>query len=190
MSADLDGRRSALQRVFLVGFMGSGKSSVGRRLATVLGWRFLDFDEAVAAEEGLSVPDIFRTLGEAHFRRAEARIGRRLLSQERVVLASGGGWGAVPGRLDEVPPGTETFWLRVSPEEAVRRASDGHDERPLLSGGDPLDAARRLLEARERQYGRAGSVVDTDGRSVEDVTTEVLAILGRKHPEVTRTEAE
>lgn len=190
MSADPDGRSSALHRILLVGFMGSGKTTVGRRIATVLGWRFIDFDDAVAAEEGRSVPEVFRTRGEAHFRRVEARVGGRLLSEDRIVLASGGGWAAVAGHLDEVPPRTETFWLRVSPEEAVRRASLEPGDRPLLAAGDPLETARRLLDEREPYYARAGSVVDTDGRSVDDVTTEVLAILGRKYPEVTRTEAE
>jgi shikimate kinase len=180
----------APRRILLVGFMGSGKTSVGKALAQALGWRFVDFDEAIVSESGLPVPEIFRQWGEEHFRRLEAEVGARVVSEDRVVLASGGGWAAVPGRLDELPPGTETFWLRVSPSEAVRRASDEPESRPLLARHDALRAAKRLLSEREPRYARATHVVDTDGRSVEDVTTEVLEILGRKHPAVPGMEAE
>jgi shikimate kinase len=176
-----------LRRILLVGFMGAGKSSVGRRLARALGWRFVDFDTEVTAVAGMSIPEIFETAGEAAFRELEAGVGQRLLERDRVVLASGGGWGTVPGRLDEVPAGTETFWLRVSAEEAVRRASARPGTRPLLAGEDPLGRARRLLAEREPRYARADGVVDTDHRSVEDVTSEILGILGRKYPEVPRS---
>lgn len=179
-----------LGRILLVGFMGSGKSCVGRPLARALDWRFVDFDEAIAAEEGRSVPEIFRTVGEAHFRRAEARVGRRLLGEDRVVLASGGGWAAAPGRLDALPPGTATFWLRVSADEAVRRVGAAAALRPLLAAPNADERATRLLEEREPFYRLADWAVDTDGRSVEDVTAEILGILRRKYPAVTRTETE
>jgi len=184
------GAGTDLGRILLVGFMGSGKSSVGRALGRALGWRFVDFDKAIAAEEGRSVPEIFRTSGEAHFRRAEARVGQGLLGEDRVVLASGGGWAAAPGRLDAVPPGTATFWLRVSCEEAVRRVGAGARLRPLLAAPDAEERAARLLEEREPFYRLADWAVDTDRRSVEDVTAEVLGILRREYPAVTRTEAE
>lgn len=188
MSGDPDAP-ARLRRVLLVGFMGAGKSSVGRRVAKSLGWRFVDFDDEVTAAAGMSVPEIFEKEGEAAFRELEADVGQRLLAQEQVVLATGGGWGAVAGRLDEVPAGTETFWLRVSAEESVRRASARPGTRPLLAGDDPLGHARRLLAEREPRYSRAESVVDTDRRSVEDVTSEILGMLGRKYPEVPRSKA-
>ena len=189
MSADPDPGRP-FRRVLLVGFMGSGKSSVGRAVARALGWRFVDFDDAVTAEEGRSVAEIFSELGEQHFRAAELRVGRRLLAEDHMVLASGGGWAAAPGRLDEVPDGTETIWLRVSAAEAVRRVSSEPGRRPLLAAENADEKAVRLLAEREPRYARAASVVDTDGRSVEDVTAGVLELLRRKYPEVLRTEAE
>ncbi len=189
MSADTD-LKHALRRVLLVGFMGSGKSSVGRAVARALGWRFVDFDDAVTAEEGRSVAEIFSELGEEHFRTTELRVGRRLLAEDHLVLASGGGWAAAPGRLEEVPEGTETIWLRVSAAEAVRRVSSQPGRRPLLAAGNADEKAVQLLAEREPRYARAASVVDTDGRSVEDVTAGVLELLRRKYPAVPRTEAE
>lgn len=176
-----------LERVLLVGFMGSGKSTVGRGLAAALGWTFVDFDEEVAKAEGLPVPEIFQDKGEPYFREVEARVGKQLLERSRVVLASGGGWAAVPGRLDEVPPGTETFWLRVSVEEAVRRAASEPGSRPLLAGQAPLERAAALLREREPLYRAAGTTVDTSHRSVDDVTTEILRVLSERHPEVPRS---
>ena len=178
-------RPRTLERVLLVGFMGSGKTSVGRRLAQRLGWRFVDFDDEVEAEGGATVADIFAQRGEPWFRSLEARVAGRLLAEREVVLGSGGGWAAAaPGRLTDVPEGTATVWLRVSPEEAVRRARRRPGTRPLLDRPDPLEAARRLVEERAARYAEARWTVDTEGRSVEDVTAGVLEILTREYPEI------
>lgn len=174
----------ALERVLLVGFMGSGKTSVGRRLAERLGWRFVDFDDVVETEAGEPIAEIFRRRGEPHFRELEARVAERLLRERDVVLGSGGGWAAAaPGRLTGVPPGTATVWLRVSPQEAIRRAGHQPGQRPLLDRPDPLGAARALLEERSPRYGEARWTVDTEGSSVEDVTAGILAILAREYPD-------
>ncbi|MGD2045475.1 MAG: shikimate kinase [Gemmatimonadota bacterium] len=177
----------ACDRVLLVGFMGSGKSSVGRAVAERLGWRFVDFDDEIVAEAGTSIPDIFRGKGEPHFRELENRVARRLLAEKGVVLGSGGGWGAVPGRMSsEVPEGTASFWLRVSAPTAVKRAAGEPGARPLLAGPDPLEEASRLLSERERFYAEAQWTVDTEHCTVEDVAARILEILKREHPEVLR----
>jgi shikimate kinase len=173
----------ALDRVLLIGFMGSGKTSVGRQVADALGWRFIDFDDAIEAEEGASIAQIFAKVGEPAFRAMEERVARRLLDGRRVVLASGGGWAAAPGRVRSVPAGTASFWLRVSPEEAVRRVGATAGTRPLLAKADPLAEARRLVEWRTPFYMEAGWTVDTEGSAVEDVTARILGILAREYPE-------
>lgn len=153
---------SPIRRVLLIGFMGSGKSSVGRALARQLGWSFRDFDAAVEAEVGQPVPRIFRERGEAFFREVEGRIGRRLLELDRVVLASGGGWPVRERRMERLPAGTLSVWLRISPEEAVERVRDGDGpERPLLAGPDPVGRARELLRARKPAYSKASLVLDS-----------------------------
>lgn len=167
-----------LRRIVLVGFMGSGKSLVGRRLARALGWDFKDLDVAVERAEGRSVERIFAESGEAHFRAAEAAAAGALLGRDRVVVSAGGGWAAVPGRLRELPAGTRSVWLKVSPEEAVRRTGRSRRARPLLAVRDPLERARALLAERTPFYAEADLEVDTEGRSVEDVAARILNLIG------------
>jgi len=174
----------AIQRIVLVGFMGSGKSTVGPLLAEALGWRFVDQDSAVEALEGSSVAEIFGDAGEAHFREVEAEVAARLLEEEGIVLGSGGGWSAVPGRLGSLPAGTVSVWLRVSAAEAVRRGRGAPGVRPLLSGPDALETARKLLEERTPFYRQANLEVDTEAVKPEDVSARILRFLVDRHPDL------
>ena len=173
-----------LDRVLLIGFMGSGKTSVGKRIAARLGWRFADFDDAIEAEAGSSVAEIFARRGEPYFRALEERVAGGLLAGRHVVLASGGGWAAAPGRLDALPAGTATFWLQVSAPEALRRARTAAGTRPLLARPDALEEAIRLIARRAPYYKEAMWAVDTERSSVEDVSAGILEILAREYPEI------
>lgn len=166
-----------VSRIVLVGFMGAGKSTVGRALAERLGWRFVDADDAVEEAAGLPVPEIFRRHGEDVFRRWEAETVHELLVHRHLVVATGGGWAAGEGRLTDLPEGTVSVWLRVSAEEAVRRTRDDVVERPLLGGDDPVGRARALLGARTARYEEATLGVDTEGRTVDDVTARICRML-------------
>lgn len=161
--------------------MGAGKSTVGRGVAEGLGWRFIDLDEAVEAEAGCPVAEIFDRFGEAHFRRLEAETGDRVLREDRVVVATGGGWPVRPGSMEELGEGTLAVWLRVSLGEALRRAESDPQARPLLTGVRPVDEARdtvaKRFDERRVRYSLATSTVDTEGRTVEDVTAHVLRIV-------------
>ena len=180
---------SPFLRILLIGFMGAGKTSVGRAVAGGLGWRFLDFDDVIEAEVDASVSEIFEEHGEPYFRAVEDRVAQRLLHEERVVLGSGGGWAAVPGRLAELPEGTETFWLRVSAEKGLERVARQRSERPsrrpLLDGPDPLSRASDLLCERSEFYCQAKWAVDTERSTLEDVSTQILEILAAQYPEST-----
>jgi shikimate kinase len=121
-----------VRRILLVGFMSAGKTTIGRLLADTLGWRFVDVDEEIVRRTGMSVADIFRERGEAVFRRLETRLTARLCSLDLAVIAPGGGWIMAPMALERLPRDTRTVWLRVSPEEAVRRSLGAGVERPLL----------------------------------------------------------
>ena len=162
-----------IERIVLVGMMCSGKSAVGAALAERLGWTHADLDREIERAEGRSVREIFAGDGEAAFRRMEAEATRRMAGRTRVVLSPGGGWITNPGLLGSLGPGTLCVWLRVSPEEAVRRSAAAPGERPLLAGAHPLEAVRRLLAERERFYARAHLALTTDGRSVDDAAREI-----------------
>jgi shikimate kinase len=150
------------ERVLLVGFMASGKSSVGMELASLLGWRFYDFDRVVEARIGETVATIFRTRGEEYFREVESDVAAELLTETSAVLATGGGWPAQPGSWDRVPGATMSVWLRVSAGVAVQRASREGPLRPLLEGEGGEDRADALLRARENSYARARKSLDSE----------------------------
>ena len=168
-------RAEAVERVVLVGFMAAGKTSVGRRLAEALGWDFVDFDDIIEARTGASIPEIFRTQGEAAFRAMEARLTDEFGQAHCVVLAPGGGWVTQPDLMDRLGDGSLVVWLRISPEEAVRRALADSVHRPLLAGPEPLARARLLLAEREPFYYLADSAVDVDGRGIEEIAREIAA---------------
>lgn len=164
---------AAVQRVVLVGMMCSGKSAVGAALARRLGWTHLDLDREIERAAGRTVREIFAADGEAAFRRMEAEATARIARRTQVILSPGGGWMTNPELLDALGPGTLCVWLRVSPEEAVRRSAAAPGERPLLAGTDPLAAIRRLLGERERFYAGADVEVLTDGRSVDALANQI-----------------
>jgi shikimate kinase len=167
------------ERVVLLGFMASGKTTVGRLLAARLGWRHVDLDEEIEREEGRSVAEIFREEGEAYFRRREAEATGRLVEPPGTVLTPGGGWVTDPSLLDLLPAGTLTVWLHVSPEEVLRRVGAGAEalRRPLLAGPDPEGTVRRLLRERDALYRRAAHLVRTDGRDPERIARDIESIL-------------
>jgi shikimate kinase len=159
--------------VLLVGFMGSGKTRVGRLLSERLDWSFRDFDQEIGLRQGLSIPEIFRQHGEEYFRNLEETVGRELLLGRRVVLASGGGWPAAQGRMDALGPETLSVWLRVAPEEAVRRIRKDGPLRPLLAVSDPVGRAKLLLREREPFYAKAEVTLDSEGAGVEHLAEQI-----------------
>jgi shikimate kinase len=165
--------------IFLVGFMATGKTTVGRILAARLGWRLVDLDDVIAREAGQSVPRIFETEGEAGFRGREARALGEVSRERRVVVATGGGAACREDNLRAMLAAGRVVALAITAEEAVRRARGGAG-RPLLSGPDPVAAATALLEARAPFYARAHLSVDTVDRLPQDVARDVLAWVQRR----------
>ena len=142
-------------------------------MARRLGWSFRDFDREIEGRLGLSISEVFHQHGEGFFRETEGLVGSELLGQDRVVLASGGGWPLATGRLEGLPSGTLSVWLRVSAEEAVRRVRNEGPIRPLLTVSDPVSRARELLRNRRAWYAKAGLTVDSEGVMPEDLARHI-----------------
>ncbi len=144
------GRRS----IVLVGMMGAGKSTIGRRLAARLRLPFLDADIEIEAAAGMSIPDIFETHGEPHFRDGEARVIARLLDNGPAVLATGGGAFMREETRNRIRDKAVSIWLKADADIIMRRVKRRAD-RPLLQTEDPAATVSRLLEQREPVYQNA-----------------------------------
>lgn len=162
----------------LVGLMGAGKSTVGRRLAEIAGLRFVDLDEEIALATGRPIHELFVNAGEQDFRRLEAEATAALPGGgPDLVIAAGGGWMANrPARA--ALPEARTVWLRVSPAEAARRVRAERVDRPLLAGSSALGRLADILAERLPAYGEATYTVDTEGRTPVEVALVVAARAG------------
>jgi shikimate kinase len=163
-------------RIALIGFMGSGKSTVGRLLARELGYRFVDADELIEERTGQSIREIFAEKGEEEFRRLESQALESLSRERRVVVAAGGGAPVRPENRYFFTRSSATFYLEVSFEEFLRRT--GIDPaRPLLARG--REELQVLYDSRRPVYESLGSRVATDGREPSEVAAEIITVLRR-----------
>lgn len=176
----------AIDRVILVGFMGSGKSTVGGALADRLGWELIDFDDEIERAQGRSIVQIFGESGEAAFRALEAELTERLRDRRHAVLAPGGGWMVRRDLVEVLRPGSLIVWLRARPETLYRRHLEQGTQRPLLAVERPREAIVRILAERERHYKKADAIVDTDGEHAEVIVEEILARLRAASPAADR----
>jgi len=163
----------------LVGFMGAGKTSVGRLLAQRLGWRFSDLDEAIEAREGYCIADIFSRAGESGFRRAEQAALAELLTEANgrpLVLALGGGAFVQAANARAVrQAGLPAVFLDAPVEELRSRCAPEGAQRPLFQDEDRF---RQLYELRRPDYLRADIRIETTGLTVEQVAAEIARCLG------------
>ena len=166
-----------VERVVLLGYMTSGKSTVGQALARRLEWSFLDFDVEIERRDGRTVPDLIAQEGERHFRGLEAALTDELAGRPYLVLAPGGGWITRPEQLTALGPGTLAAWLRVSPEETARRLRSDTIARPFRELDDPVPRIAEMLAQREPLYRLADVSIPTDGRSPESIAFELETIV-------------
>jgi shikimate kinase len=159
--------------LYLVGFMGTGKTTVGRAVAHKLGFLLLDSDHEIERLQGRTVAEIFRTDGEPAFRAMERDFIENGHPAERVVVACGGGLVVQPGMLELLRSRGVVICLHASIETILDRTGR-HRTRPLLDVADPEERVRTLYSTREPIYKQAGTVILTDGRPLHDVTSHVL----------------
>jgi shikimate kinase len=162
--------------IVLIGMMGAGKSSVGRRLATRLGLRFVDADTEIEAAAGMSIADIFAAHGEAYFRSGEARVIARLLEGGPQVMATGGGSVMNPDTRTLIHAKGVSVWLDADYEVLLRRVRRRTD-RPMLKTADPAETLRRLLAERKPAYAQAALILRSRDAPHETIVNEALAAL-------------
>jgi shikimate kinase len=186
-------RPSAL---FLVGFMGAGKTSVGQALAQHLNWAFEDLDQRIEQRERRTVPEIFRDSGELEFRRAEHAALRDVLEElqggaVKIVALGGGAFVQQNNAALLEESGVPTVFLDAPVEELWRRccqqAGSAEIERPLLRS---IDQFRELYEARRGSYLRASSKIQTGSRTLSEIAAEIVETLGLKRIEIRAQEGE
>lgn len=161
--------------LFLIGFMGAGKSTVARALQKEYGMRLVEMDEQIEAQEKMKISEIFEKKGEEYFRRLETQLLEELQQQENTVVSCGGG---VPMRrcnVDAMKKSGRIVYLSAEPETIFERVRYSHN-RPLLEGNMNAAYIETLLEARLPKYLAAADVtVRTDGRSAEEISREIVS---------------
>jgi shikimate kinase len=169
-----------MARLILTGFMGTGKTEVGRRLARTTSRAFVDTDNLVEVTVGHTIPEIFATEGEAGFRVHEREAVRQAVAVPDAIVATGGGALLDPESRRLLLGAGPVVCLTATAEEILRRVRGGAD-RPLLAGttdSERLAKIRDLLAARETTYRMATHQIDTTGRSIDDVAGEIRALVG------------
>ena len=164
---------AANTNLYLVGFMGTGKTTVGRTVAMRLGYAFLDSDHEIERQQGRTVAQIFADKGEAAFRAMEQEFIQDGHPTTKQVVSCGGGLVVQPGKLELLNTKVVVICLHASLDTILRRTS-GSRHRPLLDTANPMERIRTLYAEREPVYRLAGSVILTDGRSQSEVVQHVL----------------
>jgi len=163
--------------IVLVGMMGVGKSSVGRRLATRLSIPFIDADAEIEKAAGMSIADIFARHGEPYFRGGEARVIARLLEGGPQVLATGGGAFINADTRALIKLKGVSIWLQAEFDVLLRRTSKRRNDRPLLQTADPAETLRQLLAEREPTYALADLTVQSREVAHDAIVADILTAL-------------
>ena len=167
--------------ITLTGFMGCGKSSVGRRLSELLCCRFMDLDVLIEEKVGKGIPEIFSSDGEKEFRRIEKETLESLVADqdegEVLVLALGGGCVMTPECAGLVHEKTACIYLRASTDTLISHLEGGTEGRPLLAAEDLRCRILELMSQRSETYeATAHIIIDTDGKSIEDIAGEIYSM--------------
>jgi shikimate kinase len=164
------------RNIILCGFMATGKSSVGKILASMLRYSFLDMDAVIEEDAGMTIPQIFSSRGESVFRALESQLVEQLAGKSDCVIATGGGTIVDPQNLENLRRIGVVISLTANPKAILSRVGSGED-RPMLAGGDKTERIRLLMEQRAEAYAKADLVVDTSSLSIEDAAKCILNLL-------------
>jgi len=167
------------RNIVLVGFMGTGKSAVGRELQRATGFGLVDVDAEVERAEGMSIEEIFNNSGEGAFRDAEAREIRRISEGRGQIISTGGGAVLRKDNMDVLLDAGVVVCLTATAESVYKRTRH-NTKRPLLQCDDPLEQIRKMLDERRPFYEKADVMVSTEGKSPYEIAEEVLEAVGWK----------
>ena len=163
--------------IFLIGFMGAGKSTIARTLQRELGFPLVEMDERIVQEQGMSINDIFAQYGEAHFREIESQLVVDLGKQEPSIVSCGGGVVVRPENTQNMKESGRIVLLKASPETIFERVKNSTD-RPILNGHMNVEYIAELMEKRRALYEEAADItIQTDGKTREQICEEIIGKL-------------
>jgi shikimate kinase len=159
-------------KIFLIGFMGSGKSTTGKKLASHLTWSFMDLDEQIENLTGMKIPDIFSQKGELYFRQIESEVLLKTVSESKTVISTGGGTPCYEDNMDFMLANGLTVYLKMTPARLKIRLLKSTDKRPLLKNIDEKtlsDFIAQKLTEREKWYSRAEIKIEGFNTDISDL---------------------
>jgi len=165
--------------LIMVGFMASGKTSVGRRLAHRLGYAFLDTDHFIESKIGCTIPEIFSIQGEAYFRDLETRLASRLHKLENTVISTGGGMIITPGNQERLQAAGVIVFLKARKQDIIERLKRDSRRPKAREDGDLETTVANLMTARLPVYEQADIILETGGKSVNRVCGEIIRELAK-----------
>ncbi len=162
--------------IALIGFMGAGKTAVGRALAAKLNRRFVEMDALIEGKAGKPIPDIFRQDGEAAFRKLETEVVAEVSRGKNQVISCGGGVVLNQANIDSLKQGSVLVYLTASSEEIAKRTAGDGDKRPLLDDPDKGAVIREMMSFRQPFYERAADItIDTTNMDIAAVVKQIIA---------------
>jgi shikimate kinase len=162
-----------VKNIVLTGFMGTGKTEVGKILAQKLGYQMIDSDSEIERDQGLSINEIFEKQGEQFFRDIEADVIKRLSERKNCVISTGGGAVLRQANIDNLRRTGVIVCLTADPETILQRTA-GDNERPLLQTDNPLQRIKELLAIRRPFYEKSDIMIDTKGRTPLEISEEII----------------
>lgn len=167
-----------MKNIVLTGFMGTGKTEVGKILSQRLGYNLIDVDSEIEKEQKMTITEIFKQHGETMFREVESDIIKRFSEIENAVLSVGGGAVLKQENINNLRKKGIIICLTASPETIFKRISN-NDDRPLLKVKNPLQKIKELLDLRRSYYEKADVIIDTESKSPTNVADEILKSISR-----------
>lgn len=171
---DLERCRGFRYNIFLIGFMGVGKTTISEYLSTLFSMEVVEMDQLIAEREGMSIADIFATHGEAYFRNLETQLLIEMQSKNNVIVSCGGGVAMREQNVKEMKKNGRVVLLTADPATILERVKNS-DERPLLNGHKNVEYIAGLMDARKEKYEAAADVqVSTDCKTVEQICEDMV----------------